>query len=305
MRVLVTGSSGRLGPYVVRELERAGHELVLFSRRPPDSALSHLPWLQGDIASSEDCLRAVEGGFDAIQHLAAQAWPTDHPGQRELAEEQGLAFDTTMRSNVLGTYYLLQAALTKSIEIFVMTGSNCAVGHGYRVSDTPFPFRYLPVDENHPSAVEDTYSYSKLAGELLLASYTRAYGMRTYAVRAAGICDAERRLGMARSAKPAQGWNPWLWAWVGSEDVASAHRLLMERAHDIPAHGAYLCNSDDTAALEPTRELIERFRPELLPVAGEMEGHQALLSSKLLQQVVGWQPRTSWRVHLEEGSDSL
>lgn len=36
--------------------------------------------------------------------------------------------------------------------------------------------------------VEDAYSFSKLAGEELQASYTRAYGMRTYAVRAAGYC---------------------------------------------------------------------------------------------------------------------
>jgi len=28
MKVLVTGASGRLGPYVVAELEKAGHELV-------------------------------------------------------------------------------------------------------------------------------------------------------------------------------------------------------------------------------------------------------------------------------------
>ena len=35
MKVLVTGVSGRLGPFVVRELEQAGHELVLTSRREP------------------------------------------------------------------------------------------------------------------------------------------------------------------------------------------------------------------------------------------------------------------------------
>jgi len=79
MRVLITGASGGLGPYVVAELERAGHELLLFSRHPPAPSLSHWPWVQGDITIFEDCKRAVEGGFDAIQHLAAQPGPTDHP----------------------------------------------------------------------------------------------------------------------------------------------------------------------------------------------------------------------------------
>jgi UDP-glucose 4-epimerase len=300
MKVLLTGSSGRLGPYVVADLEQAGHELMLFSRRAPSAEMSHLPWVEGDIRVYEDCLRAVQGGFDAVQHLAAQPWPTDHPQQRAMAEERGVAFDTTMQSNVMGLYYLLQAALRADVGIFVMTGSNCALGHGYRISDGAFPFRYLPVDEEHPSAVEDSYSYSKMAGEMLLASYTSAYGMRTYAVRAAGICNEERRRGIAERAAPVTAWNPWMWAWVGSEDVASAQRLLMEKAHEIEPHGAFFCNGDDTTALEPSRELIERFNPDLLPLVRDLEGHASFLSNEKLRRTVGWEHRTSWRQYLEE-----
>jgi nucleoside-diphosphate-sugar epimerase len=301
MQVLLTGSSGRLGPYVVKELEQAGHEMVLFSRREPTLELSHWPWVQGDINVFEDCMRAVSSGpFDAIQHLAARPGPTDHPRMRARTEAQGLSFDATMRTNIMGVYYLLQAALAKDIEIFVMTGSNCALGHGYRISDLPFPFQYLPVDEDHPSDVHDSYSYSKLAGEMLLASYTSAYGMRTYAVRAAGICNEERRRNIAANARPIQGWNPWLWAWVGSEDVALAHRLLMEKAREIEPHGAFFCNGDDTTALEPSGELIERLNPDLLPLVKGLEGHASFLSNHKLRQTVGWEPRTSWRQYVDE-----
>ena len=295
MKVLVTGSSGRLGPFVVRELAEAGHDLTLFSRHEPAPELSRWPWVQGDIANWEDCLGAAAGGYDAIQHLAAQPWPTDHPHEQKLTQERGLPFDATMRSNIMGTYYLLQAALRHNIGIFVMTGSNCALGHGYRISDGPFPLRYLPVDEEHPSQVEDSYSYSKIAGEMLLASYTSAYGMRTYAVRAAGICNEQRRQAMAQNAKPATAWTPWMWAWVGSEDVASAHRLLMEKATHIAPHGAFFCNSDDTSALEPSRELVERFRPDLLGILRNLEGHSTFLSNRKLRETVGWRHRTAWR----------
>lgn len=307
MRVLVTGSSGRLGPYVVAELEQAGHDLILFSRRPPAPELRHWPWVQGDIRVFEDCLRAVKGGLggrgpapDAIQHLAAQPWPTDHPDERKAAEERGVPFDATMQSNIMGTYYLLQAALAEGVETFVMTGSNCALGHGYRISSTPFPFRYLPVDEEHPSAVEDSYSFSKRVGELLLESYTSAYGLRTYAVRAAGICDVERRRKIAQNARPVQEWDPWLWAWVGSEDVASAQRLLMEHAREIEPHGVFFCNADDTTALEPSRELVGKFNPVLLPLVRDAEGHASFLSNRKLRQAVGWEHRTSWREYLQE-----
>jgi nucleoside-diphosphate-sugar epimerase len=299
MKVLVTGASGRLGPHVVKALEDAGHDLVLTSRRPVPAEIAHWPWIQADIREYEECQRVVDGQrFDAIHHLAAQPWPVDHPAQRALAEERGIPFDATMRSNIMGTYYLLQTALHNDIEIFVMTGSNCALGHGYRISDTPFPFQYLPVDEAHPSNVEDSYSYSKLAGEELLASYTRAYGMRTYSIRAAGICDETRRKAMAANAKPVEGWNPWLWCWVGSEDVASAHLLLMEKARDIVPNGAFFCNGDDTTALEPSRELIERFNPALLPLVKALEGHASMLSNQKLRETVGWEHKTSWREYL-------
>jgi nucleoside-diphosphate-sugar epimerase len=122
--------------------------------------------------------------------------------------------------------------------------------------------------------------------------------MRTYAVRAAGICDAERRRAMARDAKPTTGWNPWLWAWVGSEDVASAHLLLMEKAEQIEPHGVYFCNGDDTTALEPSLELVERFKPEVLDLVTELPGHASFLSNRRLQEAVGWRHATSWREHL-------
>ena len=294
MKVLVTGASGRLGAFVVPELEEAGHELVLLSRSRPDAA-DRWPWVQGDICRFEDCMRATDGGVAAIQHLAAQPYPVDHPANREGAAKKGIPFDQTMRANVMGTYYLLQAAVARQIGVVVMTGSNCALGHGFRISGTPFPIDYLPIDEDHPCHVEDSYSYSKLAGEELLASYTRAYGIRTYALRSAGICPPDRRAAMARNAAPAGGWNDWLWAWIGSEDIAVAHRLLMEGADEIEPHGVFFCNGDDTSALEPSRELVERFRPDLVPTLRELDGHDSFLSNRKLRQTVGWEPRTSWR----------
>jgi len=294
VKVLVTGASGRLGAYLVAELGSAGHEVVLMSRSRPASA-DRWRWVQGDITDFEACLRATEGGIEAVQHVAANPWASDHPESRARYEERGVPFDDTMRTNIMGTYYLLQACLRRRIGIFVMTGSNCALGHGGRISGTPFPISYLPIDEKHPSAVEDSYSYSKLVGEELLASYTRAYGMRTYVLRSAGICSAERRASIAERAGPASGWDDWLWAWVGSEDVASAHRLLMERAQEIEPHGVYFCNADDTTAVEPTQELVQRYRPDLLSVTGRLEGHESLLSNRRLKQAVGWEHKTSWR----------
>jgi nucleoside-diphosphate-sugar epimerase len=100
---------------------------------------------------------------------------------------------------------------------------------------------------------------------------------------------------MRQNLKPVAAWIPWLWAWVGSEDMASAHRLLMEKAYEIEPHGAFFCNGDDTTALEPSQELIEKFNPDLLPLVRGLEGNASFFSNRRLRQAVGWEPRTSWR----------
>ncbi|MCB0043020.1 MAG: NAD(P)-dependent oxidoreductase, partial [Caldilinea sp.] len=168
-------------------------------------------------------------------------------------------------------------------------------GHGFRISATPFPHEYLPIDERHPTWPEDSYSFTKRAGEDLLASYSRAYGIRTYVTRIAGIFPAERRQQHALAVKPAAGWNTWLWGWVGSEDVAAAHRLILAAADDLPPHDVYFLNADDTLALEPTRELIERFRPDLLPIVRDLDGHASLISCSKLKAATGWRHQTTWR----------
>lgn len=293
MKILITGASGRLGPYVIRAL-KADYDLVLLSRRKPAGEFSGIRWVEGDLNSFDDCRRAIEG-VQAVQHLGAQPWPVDHPHMRERAEAQGIPFDATFKTNMLGTYYLMQAAVEAGVKTVVMAGSNCALGHGFRISDTPFPLQALPIDEDHPCYPEDSYSYSKRAGEDLLASFTRAYGIRSYVTRISGICPPERRQQMAENAKPVEGWTPWMWCWVGSEDVAAAHKMLMEAAEDLPPHDVYYLNADDSTALEPSLELVERFKPEALPLAQGMSGHQSFFSNAKLKAAVGWQHQTSWR----------
>ena len=72
----------------------------------------------------------------------------------------------------------------------------------------------------------------------------------------------------------------------------------MEKAQDIEPHGAYFCNGNDTTALEPSAELIERFRPDLLPLVRDLGGHASFTSNRKLHETVGWEHRTSWREYL-------
>lgn len=293
MKVLITGGNGKLAAYLIRALA-ADHELVLFARHQPAAEFANYPWIQGDLNNFDDCQRAV-AGVDAIQHIGAQPWPVDHPTLRARAEQAGIPFDATFKTNLLGTYYLMQAAVAAGVKTVVMAGSNCALGHGFRISQTPFPIQALPIDETHPTYPEDSYSFSKRAGEDLMAMYTRAYGIRTYVTRIAGVCPPERRVQMAAEVKPVTAWSDWLWCWVGSEDVAAAHKLLMEKAEQLPPHDVYFLNADDTTTLELSLDIVEQFKQELLPLAIGMDNHQSFINCQKLKDAVGWQHRTSWR----------
>ncbi len=296
MRILVTGASGRLGRYVVAEL--AGHELVLFSRHAPDAdVVGPHTYVQGDLTQYADVQRAM-AGVHVVQHLGAVPFPSDHPEAERRARRRGMPFDATIRTNLLGTYYVLRAAAEEGARAVVMAGSNCALGPFFRISGRPYPVYYLPLDEEHPTDVEDSYSFSKLAAEEMLAAWTRAYGMRTYALRLGYICDADARARLARRARRAEGWPAGMWTWVSAEDSARAHRTVMEAAlsgDSLPPHEVFLVVADDTFALEPSTELVERFRPDLCPLVRGLPGHASFMSNARLKRATGWRHREGWR----------
>jgi nucleoside-diphosphate-sugar epimerase len=189
--------------------------------------------------------------------------------------------------------------LRNDIGIFVQTGSNCATGHAFRISGNDFPIRYLPIDEEHPVDVEDSYSYSKYAGELLLDSYSRSYGMRCYAVRSGWILDAEMRRKFApKFSEPVSGlfsvFNPW----VAYEDCSMAHIRILEKAaqNDLPLFSAYYCHADDTNASEPTMDIIRKYRPDLLArLKCSLPGYAPFMSNAKLKQHTGWTHSHTWR----------
>ena len=147
------------------------------SRRPPQPSLPPCPGAR----ETSPCLPTANGRcrgstpFNTSPPSPGRG--VDHPRLRGPATAQGVPFDATFQSTMLGTYDLIQAAVAAGVEQVIMPGNNCALGHGSRISQTPFPFQALPIDECHPAFPEDVYSSSKRAGALLLASSTRAYGI--------------------------------------------------------------------------------------------------------------------------------
>ena len=283
MKVLVTGGSGNLAGYVVREF--ADQQVVLTDLKPPPADRAHLPFLQGDLTTMEDCRRVLaESEPEAIIALGAIPFATDRPGSTS-----ALPFDTTIRVNILGLYHLLTAAAEAGVKTVVQTSSVVTIKGGAT------SYRYLPVDDDHPGCVSDSYNYSKMAGELMLEWFWRAHGIHSVGCRPAWIWTPEALREHARNIAPTTEWEPALWHYVDIRDVARAHRLLFDAVEHLPPHSCYLISAADHRAPEESRELLQRLRPELLDaIPIDLTGRQSFVSCAKAHAAIGYEARYSW-----------
>jgi farnesol dehydrogenase len=121
VRVLVTGGTGYLGSAIVRAVERAGHEAVVFARHATGAGLPGRT-IDGDIRDTR-AVTAAANGVDAICHAAALV---------SLWDRDPSSFDAI---NVGGLQSVLAAARTHQLRRVVYTSSFLALPP----ADSPHP----------------------------------------------------------------------------------------------------------------------------------------------------------------------
>lgn len=173
MRVLVTGSSGRVGRSAVAALVAAGHEVRGFDLRA--GGLEAPDWREiiGSFDGPDACRQAVDG-MDAVLHLGAfMSW---------IEADRAAMF----RANVEGTRVMLDAASAAGVGRFVFASS----GEVYPES-APLS---LPVTEDHPLRANTPYGLTKLLGEELVRFHQRAGRIETVILRFSHTQDASELL---------------------------------------------------------------------------------------------------------------
>jgi nucleoside-diphosphate-sugar epimerase len=297
MQITITGGTGSVAQFVIQELQER-HSLVLFDRVKPGEnrfnfEISH-PVIVGDMTDFATCERAVAGS-QAIIHLGAIPWPVEHPVWRaRIPAALSMPWDETFRVNTMGSYYLLEAARRAGVGTVVAITSNCVLGHGFRISDQAFPLERLPIDESHAYDPEDSYSLSKLLTEEIMHSYSRAYGLRCYAIRPATVFRPEMMTGYAQGYQPPTEWSEWFFGYNDVRDVARAIRQCLEAAERLPIFDAYYINAADTLVLEDSRVIVERLRPEWATQAASLVGRQAFIATGKAERAFGYRPQYSW-----------
>lgn len=142
-RVVVFGGAGFLGSFVADALSDAGHEVVVFDRRPSAFLRAGQHEVIGDILDGDQVAEAMAGAHVVYNYA----------GIGDIAEAAAQPVDT-VRTNVLGNTILLEAARQAGVMRFVF-------------ASTLYVY----------SEMGSFYRSGKQACELLVHDYQKAFGL--------------------------------------------------------------------------------------------------------------------------------
>jgi nucleoside-diphosphate-sugar epimerase len=279
-RVVVTGSSGKLGRAVVDDLVAHGWDVV---------AVDRVPTARTDVASSTveltDFGQAVEAlggiderhdGADALVHLAAIPAPGLLPNA------------ATFANNMTASFNAYSAALRAGVRKIVWASSETVLGLPF---DEPPP--YVPVDEEYPPRPNSTYSLVKTLEEELARQLCRWYpDLSMIGLRFSNVMYPEDYAQFpGYDADPLlRKWN--LWGYIDARDGAQAVRRALD--HDVAGADVFIVANADTVMSRPNDELLDAVFPGV-PRARQLGPHETLLSIDKARRVLGYEPRHSWR----------
>ncbi|MFD5129010.1 dTDP-glucose 4,6-dehydratase [Streptomyces olindensis] len=255
MNILVTGAAGFIGSHFVRTLLSGGypgHEddrVTVLDKLTYAGTLNNLPahhprltFVHGDICDTT-LLDKVFPGHEAVVHFAAES----HVDRSVAGAE---AF---VRTNVLGTQALLEAALRHAIGVFVQVSTDETYGsiaEGRWTEDEPL----LP---NSP------YAASKASADLIARSYWRTHGLDVRITRCANNYGPGQHpeklvpLFVTRlldgQPVPLYGDGSNLREWLHVDDHCHAVRLVLDRGRPGEVYnvggGTHLTNKEMTGRL--------------------------------------------------------
>jgi len=286
-RVCVTGATGKAGLATVLHLREHGYEVVAtdIAVSSEDVAADVIRADLTDYGQATEVLR----GIDAVVHLANIPAP-------------GIATPAvTFNANVSMNFNIFHAAAALGLSAVVWASSETTLGlpfgHGAEQSPgAPGELRYAPVDEDHFPYPSTTYALSKVASETLAEQISRWSGIPFVGLRISNIMEPHdyRRFPSYWPDPQSRKWN--LWGYVDVRDVAAACRLGLEA--DVTGSQNVIIAAADTVMNRPSRDLLAEVFPKV-PLNREIAEFGSLLATDRAKQVIGYEPRYSWRDEIQ------
>lgn len=294
--VLVTGSTGLVGGWLVKRLLEADAELVCLVRdwvpqcefvRSKD--IEQVKVVRGDIRDQALVERVLgEYGIDTVFHLAAQT--IVGIGNRNPV--------STFESNIQGTWAVLEACRRSPlVRQIVLASSDKAYG------DQPV----LPYNEDAPLEGRHPYDVSKSCADLIAQAYAKTYQLPVVITRCGNFYGGGdlnwSRIVPGTIRALLDGQRPVIRSdgklirdYFYVEDGAAAYMLLAEKLASNPAlrgQAFNFSNELQVTVLELVKTITEVMgkdvRPEVRNEASNEIQHQYLSAAKA-KKLLNWEP---------------
>ena len=296
-RVLVTGATGMVGSWLVKELVANGAEVVaLVLDTDPQSELNRSGLLErvavvnGSIENFWTLERAInQHEIDTVFHLAAQTIV-------------GTAYRSplpTFEANIRGTYNLLEACRLhgKLVDRVVIASSDKAYGEQQE----------LPYTETMPLVGKYPYDVSKSCADMIAQAYHQTYGMPVAIARCGNvygggdlnwsrIVPGSIRSLLAGQRPIIRSDGHFVRDYIYVKDVARAYMRLAEcLPEEGVAGGAFNFSTETPMTVLEIVKLIQgsmdalAVQPEIMNTArGEI--HSQYLSAAKAHNLLQWRP---------------
>jgi nucleoside-diphosphate-sugar epimerase len=282
MRILVTGSRGKVGAATVATLLDAGHEVTacdlapaVFERDAPGAPL----YVQADLTDAGSAF-AVVRDQDAVIHAAAIPDPSHNPPH------------VVFHNNVMAGFNVIEACVRMGVPRLVNVSSETVPGMMF--AERPFTAAYAPIDEEHPILSQDPYALAKHFGEQLMDAAVRRSDITGMSVRPTWVQwegNYERNLGplVRDPGEPSASF----WSYVDADDLGDA--LLAAAEADTPGHEVIYAAAADNAAGRPLAELVRRHFGDAVAIRPHDREDAGGISTARARALLGWEPQRSWR----------
>ncbi|BBI31681.1 NAD-dependent epimerase/dehydratase family protein [Cohnella abietis] len=271
--IVVTGGSGKLGVWVIKEFVLQGFRVVSLDEKWSDKL--NCKQINVNLTDLGQVVGALNGA-DAVIHLAAIPAPL------------GYTNDYIFGNNVRATYNVLEAASILGIKKVIIGSSESA--YGFCWAPKPFSPNYVPVDEEHPSLPQECYGLSKIVGEQTGEMFYRRTGMQVFSMRFSMIIKPQD-YSLSSISKPEQ-YVRILWSYIDIRDAASA--CIAALHSNAEGHHTLNITSDDTLSDWPTEQLLSKFYPDVKDHRLNFSDREAIVSNKLAKSILDWNPIYSW-----------
>lgn len=302
MKLIVTGGAGFIGSAFVRMLiERTGHSVVNLDKLTYAGNLENLTsielspryrFVQGDICDQELVGSLVaEEKPDAIIHFAAES----HVDRSILSPEP------VIRTNVFGTFTLLEAARRAGLRRFVHVSTDEVYG------SLEFP---REATEDYSLNASSPYSASKAGSDLLAQSYFVTYKSPVLITRASnnyGPYQFPEKLiplmisnAMENRPLPVYGDGLQVRDWLYVDDHCRGILAVLDQGREGEIYN--IGGNRSLPNLEVVRKVLSLTgRPEsLIQYVTDRPGHDRryALSGEKLKRETGWQPQMDFETGL-------